>query len=222
LATTTNWTPVARILSLSTSGVCTDTTIIINSATARRLKITARPQTDTDVDSIWLTSFSRIVPVELMRFSGKTTEGGNLLTWETASEVNNKGFQVERLNGSIWESIGFKTANHKASTYQFLDNNPLSTSNYRLRQIDNDGKETLSKVITIENKGAKGKLTVYPNPVSNTLNLNFTKGDNFQILNLLGQQVLRGKTAAQVDVSALPQGSYVLKVGAEQVKFVKQ
>jgi hypothetical protein len=75
-------------------------------------------------------------------------------------------------------------------------------------------------------------LAIYPNPVSSLLNVVYTveernpdafgKGSSFQILNLLGQQVLTGKTAAQVDVSALPQGTYVLKVGAEQAKFLKQ
>lgn len=228
-ATTTNWTPVANLVSRATSGICTDTTVIINSATARRLKITARPQTDTDVDSIWLTSFSRIViPVELMSFSGKNTEGRNLLTWATASEVNNKGFSVERqqATGDSWQNIGFITANNKASNYQFLDKNPLSTSYYRLRQIDHNGKETFSKTISIQTNGAKGKLAVYPNPVSNLLTVENTEGSNFQILNLLGQQVLTGKTppsgAGGLDVSALPQGSYFLKVGAEQVEFVKQ
>jgi hypothetical protein len=195
--------------------------------------------------SIWspfaLGTISNPLPVELLSFSGINTEGGNLLTWETANEVNNKGFDIERLapptpqRGEIWESIGFKTANNKASTYQFLDVAPplgVGGLYYRLRQIDNDGKETLSKVIALQSKGTKGKLSVYPNPVSTHLTIEViarneaTEGGNFQILNLLGQQVLTGKTppsgAGGLDVSALPQGTYFLKVGAEQVKFVKQ
>ncbi|MBL7816219.1 MAG: T9SS type A sorting domain-containing protein, partial [Saprospiraceae bacterium] len=109
---------------------------------------------------------------------------------------------------------------------------------YRLRQIDNDGTETLSKTISIESKGTKGKLAVYPNPVSTHLTIEgiarneATEGSDFQIFNLLGQQVLTGKTPSVskdsfgggrgLDVSALPQGSYVLKMGTEQVKFIKQ
>jgi hypothetical protein len=98
-----------------------------------------------------------------------------------------------------------------------------------LRQIDNDGKETFSKVISIVTKG-KAKLNVYPNPVSNTLTIetDFDIARNeanrdYQIINLLGQTVLRGTASTQnIDVSVLPQGSYVLKVGSEQVKFIKQ
>ena len=171
------------------------------------------------------------LPIELVSFSGKYTEGGNLLTWTTANEVNNKGFQVERLapptprGGEVWDILGFKTANNKASSYQFMDNTPTFTNYYRLRQIDNDGKETLSKVISVERKG-NNKLKVYPNPASNVLTVErnsvpFTTSD-FQILNLLGQQVMNGKATQRIDVSALPEGNYVLKVGAEQVKFIKQ
>ena len=168
-----------------------------------------------------------VLPVELLSFSGKNTEGSkNHLTWQTASEVNNKGFNVERLmdNGQ-WIILGFKTANNKASTYTFTDNAPLSTSYYRLRQLDNDGKETLSKVISIQSKGKGNRLSIYPNPVFNTLTLENTEGSDFQVLNLLGQQVLTGKTPSGgrgLDVSALPQGTYFLKVGTEQAKFVKQ
>jgi Secretion system C-terminal sorting domain len=78
----------------------------------------------------------------------------------------------------------------------------------------------------VELKGKGKGLAVYPNPVSNALNVVYTEGSSFQILNLLGQQVLTGKTppsgAGGLDVSALPQGTYILKVGAEQAKFLKQ
>lgn len=170
----------------------------------------------------YILSVATALPVELLSFTGKNTEAGNLLTWETAHEVNNKGFEVERLNSSSWQSVGFITAHNKASNYQFLDKNPLTTAYYRLRQIDNDGKETLSKVISIQAMEAKGRLVIYPNPVANLLTVENTEAGNFEILNLLGQQVLTGKTTQRLDVSALPQGTYILKVGAEQAKFVKQ
>ena len=59
-------------------------------------------------------------------------------------------------------------------------------------------------------------------PISNVLTVDYTEGSLFQVINLLGQQVLTGRTAQQLDVSALPQGTYILKVGAEQAKFIKQ
>ena len=178
-----------------------------------------------------------VLPIELTSFTGKHTEGGNLLTWTTANEVNNKGFEVERrlgnsqqATGDSWETLGFITAKNKSSSYQFLDVTPPSEAGgayYRLRQIDNDGKETLSKVVSVS-RNSSTKLEVYPNPVSNTLTIETdfviarNEANDYQILNLLGQQVMNGKTTQRIDVSALPEGTYFLKVGVEQVKFVKQ
>ncbi len=167
------------------------------------------------------------LPIELIDFKGTPSVSGNVLTWTTANEVNNKGFQVERImdNGQ-WTILGFKTANNKASTYQFTDNAPLPTSYYRLRQMDNDGKETLSKVISIARRYVRPYVSIHPNPVSDVLTVDYTEGSLFQVINLLGQQVLSGKTPPSgvggLDVSTLPQGTYILKVGAEQAKFVKQ
>lgn len=177
-------------------------------------------------------SVSGVMPVELLDFSGKYTEGGNLLTWTTAHEVNNKGFQVERRKATSdsWDILGFKTVAPQAPkgalyTYDFLDVAPplgAGGAYYRLRQLDNDGKEMFSKIISVEHKGYD-KLKVYPNPVTDVLTIGAnTEGVDFQILNLLGQQVLSGKATQRIDVSALPQGTYFMKVGVEQVKFVKQ
>ena len=178
--------------------------------------------------------------VEITSFTGKNTEGGNLLTWTTANEYNNKGFEVERLAPStpqreeLWEVLGFvapKSPKGTLLTYEFTDKAPFGGWGlYRLRQIDNDGKETLSKVISIAPQPPKGGLGVYPNPVSHTLNIESPLwglgAADYQIINLLGQTILRGQTpplgAGGLDVSALPQGTYVLKMGNQQAKFFKQ
>ncbi len=179
---------------------------------------------------------SPTVPVELLSFtattlaSSPTKPSSNLLTWQTANEINNKGFQVERLKttGNDWEILGFVAANTKHSNYELTDNTPLSISYYRLRQIDNDGKEVLSKVVSVALKGSKG-LTVYPTIVSNgflnveTLSSNEnTEGSVYGIYNLLGQQVIKAQMTPQIDVSTLRAGTYIIRVGEAQAKFMKQ
>ncbi len=169
------------------------------------------------------------LPIELTAFKGWVTENGNTLEWQTSSEINNQGFDIERSsNGTEFTKIGNIVAQGKASTYSFIDKTPLSISGssshinyYRLRQRDNDEKETVSKTISLTTEG-RTKLKVYPNPVSHFLSLNTEGGEDFQIFNLLGQQVLTGKMAQRIIVSALPEGTYFLKVGLEQVKFIKQ
>lgn len=167
--------------------------------------------------------------VDLLNLQATPLSNTVKLTWQTANEVNNKGFQVERLNktGDKWDMLGFVDAKGKAASYEFTDNTPLSINYYRLRQKDYDGKETLSKIVTATLERGN-KLKVYPNPVSNILTVEteaIAKGDangTFQIINLLGQQVISGTTTQQIDVSALPQGTYILKIGLEQAKFTKQ
>lgn len=137
--------------------------------------------------------------------------------------MNNKGFQIERLNSleNKWEILSFVPSKGKTSTYVFEDYTPRNINYYRLRQIDNDGKETLSKVLSASLKG-KNVLKAYPSVSTGLLTLETSETGVYQIFNLLGKQVLYGKTMQQIDVSALPQGTYVIKVGLEQAKFVKQ
>lgn len=164
-----------------------------------------------------------VLPVDLLNLQATPLSSTVKLTWQTAYETNNKGFQVERRQetGDKWDVLGFVATKGKAANYEFTDNAPLSNNYYRLRQIDHDGTENLSKVVTASlNKS--NKLKAFPNPVSNVLNIESNQTGDFYILNLLGQQVLSGKVRQQIDVSALPQGTYILKIGLEQVKFVKQ
>ena len=166
------------------------------------------------------------LPVELSSFNAFARAGAIEISWSTASELNNERFLIERSGAdAVFVSIGeVKGAGTTAepTEYSFTDRAPLQGANYyRLRQIDHDGTENLSKVVTASlNK--PNKLKAFPNPVSNVLNIESNQTGDFYILNLLGQQVLRGKIRQQIDVSALPQGTYILKIGLEQVKFVKQ
>jgi hypothetical protein len=73
-------------------------------------------------------------------------------------------------------------------------------------------------------QGKGNGLKVYPTLVTNNVLTVDTEGEtrDFSVINLLGQQVLTGTTAAQIDVSVLSKGTYLIKVGTEVAKFVKQ
>ncbi len=176
------------------------------------------------------------VPVELLGFKASTAPHPSkeavavLLTWQTANELNNKGFQIERLKptGNEWEVLGFVAAKGNHANYAFTDHTPDNINYYRLRQIDYDGQEVFSKVVSTSLQNAKG-LKVYPTLVSNGLlhvdissSSEITKESVYAIYNLLGQQVLKGIPTQSIDVTTLSMGTYILKVGIEQAKFVKQ
>jgi Secretion system C-terminal sorting domain len=167
-----------------------------------------------------------VLGIELLSFGVNTEGGKNLLTWVTGGEKDNSHFDIERsTDGTTFHSIGQVKGNNKPSSYQFVDNQPFATSYYRLKQVDFDGTETFSKIVSVQLKGKGKGLTIYPTLVSNGILTVDTEGGqlrDFSVSNLLGQQVLVGKTTQQIDVSALAKGTYILKVGTDVAKFVKQ
>lgn len=167
-----------------------------------------------------------VLPTELLDFTGKHIEGGNLLTWQTANETSNKGFEIERQKtaNDSWETLGFvasKSSKKTANEYSFRDIAPHSMSYYRLRQLDNDGQFTYSKTIAVQSSTKKG-LKIYPSVTSSFLTVDGGNDAAFEIFNILGQSVLTGSIKSQIDVSQLVKGAYWLKVGNDVAQFVKQ
>lgn len=145
------------------------------------------------------------IPVELTYFDGMSRHNGIELFWETASEVNNDGFYVEKRveNQEEWNSIGFvKGAGNSNSVnhYSMLDRQvqPNATYQYRLRQVDRDGAmtcESFSHVITLTYEG-QTELTLQqnvPNPVNNATLITFTIPDagnvRLEVLDVFGNVV---------------------------------
>jgi hypothetical protein len=100
------------------------------------------------------------LPVELVSFSAESNDDNILLSWTTASETNNKGFEVERsiqnsnLKIKNFETIGFVNGNGTSTelnTYSFNDENVSAGKYiYRLKQIDFDGSFEYSNEIEVE------------------------------------------------------------------------
>lgn len=182
---------------------------------------------------------SSVLPVELLTFAGQSTAQGNLLTWETATENNNEGFEIERsYDGKNFVKIGFVKGNGTTNvqqTYTFMDDTPLSkTTYYRLQQVDFDKSKASSNIITIETKDFNKKLKIYPNPTNQqTLTLEIPEstvqkdsyGEGVEVYNNLGQLIYQKKIeniqALQLDISQWTQGIYFVKSGKDVVKFIK-
>ena len=139
---------------------------------------------------------SVVLRVELTQFDAQNTEGGKTnLTWATASETNNKGFDIERSrDGETFQTIGNVKGIGKAANYNFVDANPFGGINYyRLKQVDFDGTETLSKVVTTSTtpKG-NSKIKIFPTNTEGSLFIESGQLtiDNVQVFNSVGQLVL--------------------------------
>jgi hypothetical protein len=187
----------------------------------------ASPLTATDE----LTLVSGVLPVEMLYFRGEAFENGNLLTWATASEEDNAGFEVQKsTDGRTFEKIGFVAGNgtaYEQQTYEFLDENIANaTAYYRLKQLDFNNKFEFSNIVFLSNKGtATADVLIYPNPVQDVLTIENAEGFA-TIYNTLGQplrQIEINNTKYFLSTDDLPKGIYTLHVRrADGTAVVKQ
>ena len=174
-----------------------------------------------------LGSESQPLPVELAGFEATQTDAGDVrLTWTTASETNNAGFEVQRQReagandgaeatsggAGDWQTIGSvesKTeggTTNAATTYRFTAGGlPSGTHAFRLRQIDLDGTEHVHDPVTVKvlmNEALRLDAPA-PNPVYSQATLSFAVRAQAEVrvtlYNTLGQKVVtvyRGTPAA--------------------------
>ena len=122
------------------------------------------------------------LPVELTSFTATSQIGKIKLNWSTATETNNLGFEIERMqNNSEWQLIGF-IEGHGTTTepkvYSFIDDISSVQSTllvYRLKQIDYNGSFEYSDVVEVEVIPTHFELSQnYPNPFNPSTTINFS------------------------------------------------
>ena len=167
-----------------------------------------------------------VLPVELHSFNADINHNHIALEWQTASELNNQGFEVERsVDGSTWDLLGFIEGSGTSSwfhSYAYNDKSPMQGLNYyRLKQIDLNGDFNYSKVIPVLFQRSSDMVS-YPNPVQGQLIIegNVTGDVKVKIYNTLGQVVYQNTQfmdeQIEVDVSAFPAGNYYLEIRDSQ------
>ena len=174
-----------------------------------------------------------LLPIELMHFDGICIDRDAEIHWMTASESGNDYFMVEHATDGIeFSSIGeVRGAGYSSEvrSYQFIHSNmPLGDNFYRLKQFDFDGSYTSSAIIRItRNQLTADDLRLSPNPVSSFLLVESGQSipQEIQVLdmggNLLRTEIVRNQQA-EIDLSDLKSGIYLVKCGAEIHRVMKQ
>jgi peptidoglycan/xylan/chitin deacetylase (PgdA/CDA1 family) len=181
------------------------------------------------------------LPVELTSFAAVVSKMNVILTWKTATEVNNYGFNVERrVDNNNWEEIGFVNGNGNSNSpkdYSFLDKNLIGGSKiqYRLKQIDNDGQFEHSNVVEVNVVPDEYVLYQnYPNPFNPSTTIRYQIPTEskvvIKIYNILGSEVMEllnerkeaGVYEVEFKAENLPSGTYIYRIIADNFVETKK
>ncbi|TAE89926.1 MAG: T9SS C-terminal target domain-containing protein, partial [Bacteroidetes bacterium] len=185
---------------------------------------------------------SNPLPVKLLSFNAQALSTDAWVTWTTAAEVNNKGFELERsFDGKTFEFTQFiegASNSNKINNYQYIDAGILAKTPivyYRLKQVDYNGRFEYSETVMVSKpKTSSNEVVVYPNPTSGIISLLIETDveENYEvtITNMNGKVVYNRQLLAQQGNNqiTLPgsdeliSGIYFVRVtGQQQTKVIK-
>lgn len=152
-------------------------------------------------------TYQNVIPVELASFNAVLIYNDVQLNWTTATETNNKGFEIERASSKTtpsqegWENIGFVPGfgtTTEPKSYSFTDAN-VSTGiyKYRFKQIDFDGTFTYSNEIEVEVDLTPKEFVLYqnyPNPFNPSTSIQYAISNRqlvtLKVYDILGNEVV--------------------------------
>lgn len=161
------------------------------------------------------------VPVKLISFEAYRHQDLVKLNWQTASELNNSHFEIEKsINGrdfSLLDVVDGNSTSNEINSYEYFDIGNQSTVHYRLKQVDFDGAFEYSDVVKVKTAETISDFTLSPNPATSQVNL---KGDlelvtSITIISLQGMLVETIERPSHQLNLDLPEGMYYVRLNTE-------
>jgi hypothetical protein len=183
----------------------------------------------------WMLQYHRnltVLPITGLEFNAvENSVSKNIrLTWKTYTEVNVSGFNILRsTDGNTFTSVGFISStatNGQGADYTFTDSKPLVGKNYyRLEIKDKDGNKTYSDIKIAQLAISGNKITIYPVPANDILNvksLEVLQNAVLSIYNSQGQVVIKKSVSGSgnftLNIMNLPGGIYYLEILNNNIK----
>ena len=176
------------------------------------------------------------LPVELVSFTAEAAGKNVELRWSTATEVNNAGFEVQRSQAEgerkEWIGVGFVEGHgttNAPQAYTFSDNPGAGAFQYRLKQIDRDGKFEYSQAVEVTAISTPKEFALaqnYPNPFNPTTAISYQLSafgfTTLKVYDAIGREVATlvnevkeaGTYSAQFDGAKLSSGIYFAKLSS--------
>lgn len=185
-----------------------------------------------------ISNFETALPITLSYFEGVLESNMVRLNWETANELNNDFFTIEKSqNGEIWKPLNKKINgagnSNSIRKYSHIDLQPYpGLSYYRLKQTDFDGAFDYSEIVQINNSNPiNDRIKVFPNPSNSEITILAENIDlaSFNFTNIEGKNMLKNlkieysdDTKIVLDISGLDPGLYLFKSLGKVIKVYKK